>query len=249
LTLADGFGDSQAVPLWYPDYIRWPEIIKLMTQNVTLYNLSRYGAGNEYIIHCLRNNLAEKHAVIIQWAIPARLDLVLDQKKNHSEFWSQKISNDTVYSNNIMQVGKDSIWISSDSTVPEVRDYHNKFIGLRQHQLRSQLYVDYAKLLLKDTNHGFMLTKTSEYLSETVSDHSNWFWANPFQGMCEFRHISKYAELELGITQPLPLVQFDFVKQFIQPNFNLPWRTDREIQAVENMLYRKYQEALKNKPI
>jgi hypothetical protein len=43
-------------------------------------------------------------------------------------------------------------------------------------------------------------------------------------------------------------VQFDFVRQFIQPKFDLPWRNEKEIQAVEAMLYRKYQEAIKNKP-
>jgi len=30
LTLADGFGDSAASPVWYPNFLKWPEIIKLM---------------------------------------------------------------------------------------------------------------------------------------------------------------------------------------------------------------------------
>lgn len=248
LTLADGFGDSNAVPAWYPDYIKWPEIIKLMTRGVTLHNLSRYGAGNEYILHCLRNNLIDKHAVLVQWADPRRLDLVLSHNNEYADFWSKKIASDPIYNNNILSCGNDSIWISSASTVPEVLEYHTKFIGLRQHQLRSQFYIDYATLLLEEIPHGFMLTKTSNYLSETIRDYSNWFWNQPFQGMCEFRHDSKYAELELNITQPLPLVQFDFIRRCIQPRFNLPWRSEQEILAVENMLYRKYQEALKNQP-
>ena len=248
LTLADGFGDSRAVPSWYPDYIKWPEIIKLMTRGITLHNLSRYGAGNEYILNCLRNNLANKQAVIVQWVMPDRLDLILSHDSEYNNFWSQKISRDPIYNNNIVSCGNDSVWISSASTMPEVREYHTKFIGLRQHQLRSQYYIDYATLLLKDIPHGFMLTKTSNYLDETVREHNNWFWNQPFQGMCEFRYHSKYAALELDIVQPLPLVQFDFIRRFIQPKFNLPWRSEREIHAVENMLYRKYQEALKNKP-
>jgi hypothetical protein len=249
LTIADGFGDSTAVPTWYPDYIKWPEIIKLMTRGVTVCNLSRYGAGNEYIIQCLRHNLVDKQAVIIQWAMPNRLDLVLAHNAKYSEFWSQQIQKDQTYNNNILPVGDDLVWISSASKDLSVREYHEKFISLRQHQMRSQLYVDYATLLLKDIQHGFMLTKTSEYLNQSVTDTSKWFWHQQWQGMCEFRHKSKYADLELGITQPLPLVQFDFIKQFIQPKFKLPWRSEREIQAVENMLYRKYQEALKNKPV
>lgn len=249
LTIADGFGDSQAVPVWYPDYIKWPEIIKLMTKNVTVHNLSRYGAGNEYIIQCLRNNLLDKQSVIIQWAIPDRLDLVLSHNPEYTGHWFQQISSDPVYHNNILEIGNDRMWLSSGSTTSTVQEYHKKYIGVRQHQMRSQLYIDYATLLLKNIPHGFMLTKTSHYLDTTVTDYNNWFWNLPFQGMCEFRHDSKYAELDLGITQPIPLVHYDFIKKFIMSKFDLPWRSETELHAVENMLFRKYNEALKNKPL
>jgi hypothetical protein len=248
LTIADGFGDSRAVPAWYPDYIKWPEIIQLMTRGVDLYNLSRYGAGNEYIIQCLQNNLDEKDTVLIQWATPQRLDLVLSHNTEHTEFWRQQIDTDPVYNNNVIQLGDDRIWITSASNAVGVQEYHKKYIGTRQHQIRSQLYVDYATLLLGHTQHGFLLTNTSEYLRETVDNTNNWIWHDQFQGMCEFRHQSKYADLELGLVQPTPLVQFDFIRQFIQPVFDLPWRNEREILAVETMLYRKYKESIKNRP-
>jgi hypothetical protein len=248
LTIADGFGDSVAVPPWYPSYIKWPEIIKLMTRGVTLHNFSRYGAGNEYIIQCLRNNCSGKDAVLIQWADPKRLDLILSDNPTHSNFWSEQIAMDTSYSNNVVPLGDDRVWISSASTSAGVVEYHNRFICQQQHQLRSQLYVDYATLLLAPIQHGFLLTTTSEYLDTTVKDHDHWHWHNKFQGMCEFRHQSKYADLELGLVQPTPLVQFDFVRQFIQPKFDLPWRSEKDMQAVEAMLYRKYQEAIRNKP-
>lgn len=248
LTIADGFGDSLAVPAWYPDYIKWPEIIQLMTRGVELFNLSRYGAGNEYIIQCLRTNLKDKDRVLVQWAMPNRLDLVLSHNKESTEFWNQQIKNDPVYNNNIVELGQTRVWITSASTAQGVQEYHKKFIGYQQHQIRSQLYVDYATLLLENIPHGFLLTKTSTYLDQNVKDDTNWYWHNKFEGMCEFRHQSKYAELELGLVQPTPLVQFDFVRQFIQPRFNLPWRSERDMQAVEKMLYRKYQESVKNKP-
>ena len=249
LTIADGFGDSYAVPAWYPNYIKWPELIQLMTQGVVLHNLSRYGAGNEYIVECLRNNLINKQFVIVQWAIPNRLDLVLNHNSEYANYWADQIFKDPVYNNNILTIGNNSIWISSASTNSDVQEYHKKYISLSQHQMRSQLYVDYATMLLKDIPHKFMLTKTSNYLEETVSDYSDWAWNLPFQGMCEFRHDSKYAELELGITQPIPLIHYDFIRKFIIPNFELPWRSNQELQAVENMLFRKYNEALKNKPL
>lgn len=249
LTLSDGFGDSQAVPPWYKDYIKWPEIIKLITRDVVLHNMSRYGAGNEYIIQCLRNNLVGKQAVIVQWARPERLDLVLSDNVTHKNFWDQHISDDPVYSNNILSINHDQYWLSSASIVDGVVDYHKRFISRRQHQLRSQLFVDYAKLLLTNIQHGFLLSETSNYLSETTSKDSNWFWNKPYQGMHEFRVDSKYSDLDLGITQPIPLIHFDFIRQFIQPNFELPWRSESEIQTVENVLHKQYQEALKNKPL
>lgn len=248
LTIADGFGDSASVPVWYPDYIKWPEIIKLMTRGIDLCNLSRFGAGNEYIIHCLRDNLTSKDAVLIQWAIPNRFDLILSHDVDHKKFWHHYISNDPVYHDNIMEVGGKQIWISSASTAQPIIEYHKKFIGIEQHQMRSQLYVDHATLLLSDVQHGFLLSNSSEYLKSTVTDTANWFWHDAFGGMHEFRKYSKYAELDLGITQPIPLVHFDFIQQFIQPKFDLPWRSERDISAVESMLYRKYKEALKNKP-
>ena len=248
LTIADGFGDSKAVPNWYPDYIKWPEIIKLMTRGIDLHNLSRYGAGNEYIIQCLKNNLKEKDFVLIQWATPNRLDLILSHDEEHTQFWNQQINEDTIYNNNIVQVSNDRMWITSASTANGVKEYHKKFIGKRQHQIRSQLYIDYATLLLEHVQHGFLLTNTSEYLSETVNNITNWYWNDTWQGMCEFRYQSKYADLDLGLPQPIPLIHFDFIKQFIQPRFNLPWRNERDLTAVEAFLYKKYQESIKNKP-
>jgi len=248
LTIADGFGDSTAVPLWYPRYIKWPEIIKLMTKGVNVVNLSRYGAGNEYIIQCLRRNYQNKDAVLIQWAKPDRLDLVLDHNQEETQYWNQTIASDKIYKDNVISLGTDRIWISSGSNADGVKEYHKRFIGKRQHQIRSQMFVDYAKLLLSNTSYGFLLTKTSTYLEETVSDTSHWFWHEKFSGMCEFRSQSQYADLDLGLTQPIPLIHFDFIKKFIQPNFSLPWRNERDIQAVENMLYKHYNESAKNKP-
>lgn len=248
LTIADGFGDSWAVPSWYPNYIKWPEIIQLMTRRVNLQNLSRYGAGNEYMIQALKHNLPGKTAVLIQWAKPDRLDLILAHANHYDEEWKQIIQDDKVYHDNVIKIGNDHWWISSDSTAAPVKEYHAKFISYRQHCTRSQSYVDHARLLLKDIDHGFLLTKNSEYLAETIKDHDHWFWHDQFCGMCEFRHVSKYAELDLGITQPIPLIHFDFIRQFIQPKFDLPWRNEREIQAVESMLYRKYKESIPNRP-
>jgi hypothetical protein len=88
-----------------------------------------------------------------------------------------------------------------------------------------------------------MLVDNSEYLGVDA----NWICHGPFKGMSDFKSKSKYCDLDLGIVQPVPLVAFDFIKQYIMPNINLPWRNTRDINAVENMLYQHYQEAIKNR--
>jgi hypothetical protein len=242
LTLSDGYGDSVAVPAWYPKYRKWPEIIKLMTHGVVLNNCSRYGAGNEFIVNQLKNNIDFADVVIVQWAQPDRLDLILD----HSDpsFWNDVIASDQVYCNNIVECGNNKFWISSASQTDAVQKYHQQYISVKQHQLRSQMFVEYAKLLLEQRNidYRFMLVDDSEYIGITA----NWICHKPFKGMSGFK--SKYSNLDLGIVQPTPLVAFDFIKQYIMPNIDLHWRSNREIDAVENMLYQHYQEAVKNKP-
>lgn len=248
LTLADGFGDNLTGPPWYPEYIKWPEIIKFMTKGVNLTNMARYGAGNEYIINCLKANLLNKDKILIQWAIPNRLDLVLDN--NNSIYWEEAISKDLVYSDNILEINNIKFWISSGSINPDVIEYHKKYIGVKQHQLRSLIYIDYARILLEtaDIDYKFFLNESSTYLKD-LPNKNNWIWHDPYMGMHEFRFHSKYSDLDLGVTQPLPLIQFDFIQQYILPSMDLPWRSQNEINAVGNMLYRKYQQYVKNKPL
>ena len=240
LTIADGFGDSRAVPDWYPNYIKWPEIIQLMTRGVELHNLSRYGAGNEYMVNQLRHNIKNADVVLVQWAQPNRLDLLLDH--GDDQFWQGVIQSDPVYCDNIVPCGGHRFWLSSGSTTSVIQQYHRTYIGMAQHQSRSQLWIEYAKLLLEThkIDYGFMLVEHSQYLD--IDAH--WICHEPGCGMNDFRHKSKYSDLDLGLVQPIPLVAFDFIKQYIMPSMDLPWRRPTEIDAVENMLYRHYQQAI-----
>jgi hypothetical protein len=243
LALSDGYGDSIAVPAWYPKYLKWPEIIKLMTKGVDVNNCSRYGAGNEFIVNQLKQHIDSANVVMIQWARPGRLDLVLAH--DDPSFWHNTIASDPVYNNNKVECGQHLFWISSDSQTLAVQDYHNRYITLTQHQMRSQLYVEYAKLLLdqRGIDYRFMLVGNDDYLDIDAK----WIWHEPLKGMKDFKRKSKYCDLDLGIVQPLPLVSFDFIKQYVMPSIDLQWRNNREIDAVENMLYRHYQEVVKNR--
>lgn len=248
LCLADGFGDSEACPDWYPDYYKWPRILSLMLRGVEIVDLCRYGAGNEYLTWCLKQHCPAADMTLIQWAQPNRLDLLLGHNDAIKQQWLDKIHLDQVYNNNIVSVANDQWWISSASTTDWVKEYHNKTISLRQHQIRSIMWIEYAHQLLGQTPHGFMLTPDSEYLQDADVDANVWLWHQPWKGMCSWRHHSRYKELDLGLVQPIPLIHFDFIVQFIMPKFDLPWRNDREINAVESMLLRKYNSSKHNQP-
>jgi hypothetical protein len=243
LTLSDGYGDSVAVPAWYPNYWKWPKIIELMTKGVVVNNYSRYGAGNEFIANQLKQNISSADAAIVQWAQPNRLDLVIDY--TNTVYWNDIIAKDPVYNNNLVNCGDDKFWISSASTVDAVRKYHQQ-ISCKQHQLRSQIFVEYAKLLINQhqIDYCFMSVVNFKYLDI----EAKWICHEPFEGMENFKKKSKYADLDLGITQPLPLVALDFIKQYVIPNFKLPWRSNKEINALENVLYKHYLESIKNRP-
>lgn len=244
--ISDGFGDSRACPDWYPDFIKWPTLIGLMSQGVNVVNLSRYGAGNEYIANCLldyvKNNPVDY--VLAQWTIPNRLDLMLAHEPAELEYWRQVRVQDSVYRNNTVTLNSQDWWLTSGSQAAD--DYHKKYISLQQHQSRSQMLIDYVRLWLNErgTSAEFMLSLCQEYQLDT----QQWIWHRAWQGMHEFRFSSKYAELDLGLTQPMSLIQFDFIKQFIMPRLNLNWRSEQELSAVEAMLYRKYKVAKENKP-
>lgn len=240
LTIADGFGDSISSPAWYPEYHKWPFILNLMTKNLDIIDFSRYGAGNEYMVSVLKDQYRSVDKVLIQWSIPDRLDLVLAHQDPTNNQWQELISSDPVYSENIRLIGQDKWWLSSASTQSWVRDYHERFISKRQHQIRSQIWIEYAHQLLSQIPHRFMLAYDSLYLDGINVDPNVWIWHDAWKGMHDYRYHSEYRSLDLGIVQPIPLIHFDFIKRFVMPNFDLPWRNDRELAAVESMLLRKY---------
>lgn len=244
LAISDGFGDSNSAPQWYQKYYRWPDLVRFMTAGVEVVNVSRWAAGNEYMTNQLKSRYKQFDCALIQWTVPNRFDMLLTEK-NHNH-WKPIIESDPLYKHTVVDWDKQKFWLSSDSPLPEIRNYHQQYVSKEQHQMRSQLYIEYAKLLLESENkkHGFMLVENSEYLNVDA----NWLWHEPRKGMNDFKKQSRYWELDLGFYNPLPLISFDFVKNFVMPNIDLNWRNARDIDAVENMLYRHYQEALKNRP-
>lgn len=248
LCLADGFGDSQAYPVWYPDYFKWPRILGLMLKHVEILDFCRYGAGNEYLLWNLRQHHQHADVVLVQWAMPNRLDLLLHHTPEVRQIWQQKILQDPIYNDNIITVQDHQWWLSSASGVDWITQYHSNIMCLQQQQIRSMMFVEHAHSMLKGKSHGFMLTNDSDYLKNVDVTADTWIWHRPWHGMDSWRHHSEYNYLDLGLDQPIPLIHFDFIKKFIMPRFDLPWRRQRDIDAVESMLLRKFHNSIPSKP-
>jgi len=240
LTLADGFGDSQACPPWYPEFHKWPALLKLMCKNITVIDKSRYGAGNEYIITQLRHNYRSADIVLVQWAMPNRLDLMLSHSPDIHAAWHQIRTDDPIYANNVETINDTAWWLTSSSTQSWIQEYHERYITEHQHQARSIMWVELAENLLVNQCHGFMLSSQSDYLQQAQVNAESWIWHRPWQGLHEWRYHSEYRDLDLGYIQPIPLIHFDFIQKFVKPRFALDWRSDHELKTVESFLLKKY---------
>lgn len=252
LTIADGFGDSGATPPWYRNFTKWPELIQMMAKNVELTNLSRYGAGNEYMVECLRANIDSADMVLFQWTHPYRLDLLLGHPDEIQSFWQDEISKDPVYNKNVLAVNKDRYWISSASKNEHVQEYHTRYISQLQHQRRTERQIEYATMLLEKKNKTFkfLLTYPLRFLKDMDINTSDWIWHKEYKSMEDFRSVSKYADLDLKTyVQPIPLIQFDFIRQHIMPRLNLEWNSTKELDDLETFLYTSHTEAMKNQPL
>ena len=249
LTLSDGFGDTTASPAWYPDYYKWPFILGLMTEKTEIINLSKYSAGNEYITNALRSNYKQADAVFVMWPTASRLDLMLTHENPIIKSqWEDIIKNDPVYHDNIKIIDETKWWLSGGSKQSSVLEYHERFISRPQHQLRAQIWMEYCHQLLQEKMHGFMLTYELSYIKNLNVPEDTWIWHEPFKGITDWRLKSRFRDLDLKINQPIPLIQFDFIKQFIMPKFDLPWRTDPEVDAIESMLLKKHNFFKDNSP-
>jgi hypothetical protein len=247
LIIGDGFADPAAAHLWYQDFYKWPTLINLMAKNIAITNMARYGAGNEYMSYCLQSQYQHYDLVLIQWSKAERLDLVLDHTQEHLTFWQQTIAQDPVYQHNVVDLEGKKIWISSASKNQTVVEYHQKYITPTQHQMRSQLLVEHAMLMLEANNidYRFMLTYDAPYLSNI---NARWMCHKPLRGQHSFRSVSKHSQADIDYVQPIPLVSFDYIRKVIQPNLDLDWRSDCDLDALEVMLLKKHQLAMKQKP-
>lgn len=204
------FGDGFATGHIWPE---WPQILSALCPDYQVVNNSGIGAGAEYLVHKLIQNLPDMHncLVIFQWPKSNRFDKLIED--NH---WQTVVDNDSVYSFNCYEYNNEKWWLSSNSKSDDVREYHNKFVQAKQHKIRSDNYQILVKHTLENIN--------CEYLSVTTAEE----WDFSFQ--------PKYAHIRQNQVQPSPPVHFEWLIERILPNISITIDKSRT-EKLKNLIF------------
>lgn len=189
------FGDGYATGHIWPE---WPQILSALCPDYQVINNSGVGAGPEYLVHKLVENIQDMQdsIVIFQWPKSKRFDKLIEDT-----YWQTIVDNDAVYNFNCYTHNDEKWWLSSKSNSKDVQEYHSKFVQSKQHKIRSDNYQILVKNTLENIN--------CEYLSTTTIEELN-FSLHP-----------KYIHIRQNQVQPSPPVHFEWLIEKIIPNVSI----------------------------
>lgn len=206
------FGDGFATGHIWPE---WPQILAVICPDCEVINNSGVGAGPEYLVHKLVQNLSgmQNNIAIFQWPNPARFDKLIEDVE-----WHNIVNRDPVYHFNRYVDQTETWWLSSESTLNEVRQYHKTFIQKQQHKSRSDDYQVLVKNTLENIN--------CEYLHTMQIDQDY------------FSRKEQYIDIRQNEVQPSPPVHFDWLMQFIVPKLPLDINMHRA-ECLKMLIYQQ----------
>ena len=209
------FGDGYATGHLWPE---WPQILQALVPDYQVVNTAGIGAGPEYLVHKLTQQLDEMQNsyVIFQWPLPCRFDKLIT-----NDHWLKIAKDDPVYHFNIIPDGYYSWWLSSASTSKQIQTYHDLFVQPAQHKIRLNLY----KILVQNTleNIGCKIYYTS--LSE----------ASAFSNRPRFREVRQKE------VQPSPPVHYYFLTEQLLPNIDIAIDLERKKRLEQLILEQQWQ--------
>lgn len=220
------FGDGFLHPHLF---LKWPQILKLLCNDITIKNHAAIGAGNEWITNqVLEQELNSTDLYLIQWTISNRHDFIL------TENLKKVIDTDPIYKDNIYE----NWWCSSESRTTfllNLKEHYNP----QQMKLRTLNHILILQNLLDNLNinYKFLTTYDIEWLTDHPSEKflnwNNWIWHEKFKGMdaycSRFRRSAKYV-------QPTPYIQYRWITDVLKPNLNLDWQEDKIKSVGETLL-------------
>jgi hypothetical protein len=211
LVLSDGNGVDN-------EFKKWPTLLKLLTtKQYNVINKSVVGASNDMILMQIADAVKNENIdyAIVQWTIPDRLDVMA------TPFWQEQAQNDSVYSFNIVNTNDLSWWVTSASTNPHIRLYHDCYVTYAHATVKSQQLMLAAAELLK--HHGiefvFSLCYAFEF-TEIYKDILNsypWVWHEANKGLHDFRFASEFLPYDQGKPQPHTLIGLDWIERVLKP--------------------------------
>jgi hypothetical protein len=183
--LGDGFAHGHIWP-------EWPQILSALAPSHSVICLSGIGAGAEYLVDALLQHDVFGHTVIFQWPYSQRFDKLLEH-----ESWEDLRRDDPVYVNNVYQSGQHRWWLTSASSVPDVKKYHDFYIGQTQADLR----VQNLQILVR----GYLQWQDCRYLETST------------QAQDEFSHHVRFQHRRGNEVQPQPWVHYCWVRECLLP--------------------------------
>lgn len=129
------FGDGFAAGHIWPE---WPQFIEVLTKQ-PVNNFGAVGAGNEFIfssaIHAMIS--AEPNDIfLIQWTLSNRFD-----KIKQDSIWENLHQSDPVYKNISIKAFNNNWWLTSNSQLADIKNYHNFYIQDKQSDNRTLTYM------------------------------------------------------------------------------------------------------------
>lgn len=222
------FGDGYAANHIWPE---WPALLSAIYNNCELINVSGIGAGHEFLTTAIIDQyIKDKNGLfLIQWPIPVRFDKLIENND-----WADLIKSDPVYKENYVNQSDRVWWLSSESKLNEVQEYHKFYIQKEQARLRMFNNIFLIKNLLKDSNYYFFLTtdcRLTEQQKNILLD-DRWIWEIPWKGMLEFSYKEEYKGIRQNEVQPSPVVHLEWIIKFLLPKIPYDYSKNRLNQLV-----------------
>ena len=209
------FGDGYATGHLWPE---WPQILQALVPDYLVINTAGVGAGPEYLVHKLVQQLDEMQNswVLFQWPNPYRFDKLIENDR-----WLNIARNDPIYHFNIIPDGNRCWWLSSASTSEHIQTYHNSFIQPAQHKIR----LDSYKILVQNTlqNIGCKIHYTS--LAEVGA----------------FSDQPRFQKIRQKEVQPSPPVHYYFLTEKLLPDTDIKFSLERAQHLEQLILEQKWQ--------
>lgn len=187
------FGDGFATGHIWPE---WPQLLQALLPDYQVEVIAGIGAGAEFLVaQFVKHMPYTDTTVIFQWPDANRFDKIIQDSQ-----WKDIVTNDPVYHFNIHHLDDHQWWLSSGSSNPMIKQYHQTYVQSAQSAHRLKVYQQLVKEILdkSQVDYLFITTPEQDQYSKTI-----------------------HSEIRGSEIQPSPLSHFYFLVEKIIPQLNL----------------------------